>query len=92
LKATKALIDAIDIMQNRGAIYGHPKINQGRISARLSNLFDFPITDAQAWLAMVEVKLSRIQETPSHVDSYVDAIAYLAIALELATEEDELYV
>jgi hypothetical protein len=92
LKATKALIDAIDSMQNRGAIYGHPKINQGRISARLSNLFDFPITDAQACLAMVEVKLSRIQETPSHVDSYVDAIAYLAIALELATEEDELYV
>ena len=86
MKATKALIDAIDIMQNRGAIYGHPKINQGRISARLSNLFDFPITDAQACLAMVEVKLSRIQETPSHVDSYVDAIAYLAIALELATE------
>jgi len=92
LKATKALIDAIDIMQNRGAIYGHPKINQGRISARLSNLFDFPITDAQACLAMVEVKLSRIQETASHVDSYVDAICYLAIALELATEEDELYV
>lgn len=92
MKATKALIDAIDIMQNRGAIYGHPKINQGRISARLSNLFDFPITDAQACLAMVEVKLSRIQETPSHVDSYQDAIAYLAIALELATEEDELYV
>ena len=92
MKATKALIDEIDIMQNRGAIYGHPKINQGRISARLSNLFDFPITDAQACLAMVEVKLSRIQETPSHVDSYQDAIAYLAIALELATEEDELYV
>jgi hypothetical protein len=92
MKATKALIDAIDIMQNRGSIYGHPKINQGRISARLSNLFDFPITDAQACLAMVEVKLSRIQETPSHIDSYVDAIAYLAIALELATEQDELYV
>ena len=92
MKATEALINAIDIMQDRGKVYGHPKINQGRISARLSNLFDFPITDAQACLAMVEVKLSRIQETPSHVDSYVDAIAYLAIALELATEEDELYV
>ena len=92
MKATKALIDAIDIMQNRGSIYGHPKINQGRISARLSNLFDFPITDSQACLAMVEVKLSRIQETPTHVDSYQDAIAYLSMALELATEQDELYV
>jgi hypothetical protein len=92
VKATEALINAIDIMQDRGRIYGHPKINQGRIASRLSNLFDFPISDSQAALAMVEVKLSRIQETPSHVDSYVDAIAYLAIALELATEEDELYV
>lgn len=92
MKATEALINAIDLMQNRGAVYGHPKINQGRIASRLSNLFDFPITESQACLAMVEVKLSRIQETASHVDSYVDAIAYLAIALELATEENELYV
>ena len=92
MKATEALINAIDIMQNRGRVYGHPKINQGRIASRLSNLFDFPITDSQAALAMVEVKLSRIQETPSHIDSYVDCLAYIAIALELATEEDELYV
>jgi hypothetical protein len=92
MKATEALINAIDIMQDRGRIYGHPKINQGRIASRLSNLFDFPISDFQAALAMVEVKLSRIQETPSHTDSYIDAIAYLAIALQLQTEEDELYV
>ena len=92
MKATEALINAIDIMQDRGKVYGHPKINQGRISARLSNLFDFPITDSQACLAMVEVKLSRIQESPSVVDSWIDAIAYLAIGLELQTEEDELYV
>jgi hypothetical protein len=41
---------------------------------------------------MVEVKLARIAESPNYTDSYVDAIAYLAIALELATEQDELYV
>ena len=92
MKATEALINAIDIMQDRGKVYGHPKINQGRISARLSNLFDFPITDVQACLAMVEVKLARIQETPSHVDSYIDILAYIAIAVSLQTEEDELYV
>jgi hypothetical protein len=92
MKATEALINAIDIMQDRGKVYGHPRINHGRISQRLSNLFDFPITDAQAALAMVEVKLARITETPGHTDSYIDAIAYLAIALQLQTEDDELYV
>jgi hypothetical protein len=92
MKATEALINAIDIMQDRGRIYGHPRINQGRIAERLSCLFEQKVTDSQAALAMVEVKLSRIQETPSHVDSYIDAIAYLAIAVQLQTEEDEFYV
>ena len=92
MKATEALINAIDIMQDRGKVYGHPKINQGRIAARLSSLFDFPIADYEAALAMVEVKLARITESRSHVDSYIDAIAYLAIAVQLQTEEDELYV
>jgi hypothetical protein len=41
---------------------------------------------------MVEIKLSRIQESKLHIDSYLDAIAYLALACELATEKDDLYV
>ncbi len=59
---------------------------------KIGNLLDFPIEDYQACLAMVEVKLSRIQESPGHIDSYIDACAYLALACELKTEENELYV
>ena len=92
MKATEALINAIDIIQDRGLVYGHPKINFARQSGRFSNLLDFPITDAQAALLMVEVKLARLTETPSHLDSYIDAIEYLAIAIELQTNGDELYV
>jgi hypothetical protein len=92
MKASEALTNAIEIIQNRGAVYGHPRINQNRIAVLFSSLFEQTVTDSQAALAMVEVKLSRIQETPSHVDSYIDAIAYLAIALQLQTEEDEFYV
>jgi hypothetical protein len=92
MKASEVLLSATNIMFDRGAIYGHPKINQDRIARRLSSLFDFPIADYQACLAMVEVKLARITESPGHIDSYIDACAYLAIACELKTEEDELYV
>jgi hypothetical protein len=92
MKATEALINAIDIIQDRGKVYGHPSINFARQSARFACLLDYPITDAQAALLMVEVKLARITESPSHVDSYIDAIAYLSLALQLQTEEDELYV
>lgn len=93
MNAKEVLLSATDVMADRGAIYGHPKINQARIAARLTSLFDYPITDYQAALALVEVKLARITETPTHIDSYIDACAYLAIAAELATEEgDDLYV
>jgi hypothetical protein len=92
MKAKEVLQSASDVMQDRGAIYGHPKVNQDRIAKRLSNLLEFPIEDYQACLAMVEVKLSRIQESPNHIDSYIDACAYLALACELKTEENEVYV
>ena len=92
MKAKEVLQSASDVMQDRGSIYGHPKVNQDRIAKRLSNLLEFPIEDYQACLAMVEVKLSRIQESPNHIDSYIDACAYLALACELKTEENEVYV
>ena len=92
MKASEVLQSATDVIGQRGAIYGSPKINHERIAARLTTLMEFPITDWQACLMMVEVKLSRIQETPRHVDSFIDACAYLALSCQLLTEEDELYV
>jgi hypothetical protein len=92
MKANELLLTVTDVIGQRGSVYGHPKINQGRIASRLTQLFEIEITDYDACLAMVEIKLSRIQETKNHIDSYLDAIAYLALACELVTEEDELYV
>jgi len=92
MKASEVLLSATDIIGQRGAVYGSPRINHQRISARLTQLLEMPITDWQACLMMVEVKLSRIQETPNHVDSFIDSCAYLALACELRTEQDELYV
>jgi len=92
VRASEILQNATDVMQDRQRYYGSPRINQGRIAARLTNLFSFPIQDYEACLAMVEVKLSRIQESPTLIDHYIDACAYLALACELITEQDELYV
>ena len=92
MKASEVLQSATDIMQTRQRLYGSAKVNQGRIAARLTSLFSFPIEDYEACLAMVEVKLSRIQESPHVFDHYIDACAYLAMACELKNSEDELYV
>jgi hypothetical protein len=86
VKASEVLLSATDIIGDRGRIYGHPRINQTRIALRLQQMLEIPITDHQACLAMVEVKLARLQETRDHIDSYIDACAYLALACELITE------
>lgn len=89
MKASEVLLSATDIIGDRGRVYGHPRVNQTRIALRLQQMLEVPVSDYQACLAMVEVKLARLQETPSHLDSYIDACAYLAIACELATEEED---
>ncbi len=92
MKANEVLLSATDVIGDRGRVYGHPRVNQTRIALRLQQMLDIPISDHQACLAMVEVKLARLQETADHIDSYVDACAYLALACELITERDEKYV
>jgi hypothetical protein len=92
VKASEVLLSATDIIGDRGRVYGHPRINQTRIALRLQQMLETPISDYQACLAMVEVKLARIQESPDHIDSFVDACAYIALACELSTEQDEKYV
>ena len=92
MKASEVLLSATDIIGDRGRVYGHPRINQTRIALRLQQMLETPISDYQACLAMVEVKLARIQESPDHIDSFVDACAYIALACELSTEQDEKYV
>lgn len=92
MKASEILLSATDIIGERGRVYGHPRVNQTRIAMRLQQMLEVPVTDYQACLAMVEVKLARLQETPDHIDSIIDACAYLALAGELSTEGDEYYV
>ena len=86
--AKEILQSATDVILDRGSIYGHPRINQTRIALRLQQLLDTPVADYQACLALVEVKLARIQESPHYIDSYIDACAYIALAGMLATEEE----
>lgn len=84
---SKILQTADDLINNdREKDYGHPKINHGRIASLWSVILGIDVTPSQVALCMNQVKISRLVQTPGHVDSYIDAAAYIAIAGELATE------
>ena len=87
---SKILQDAEYLINNdREKDYGHPRINHGRIAELWSVIFGFKVKPYQVALCMALVKISRLVQTPNHNDSYVDGAAYIAIAGELASEEEK---
>ena len=86
---SKILKDAEFLINNdREKDYGHPKINHGRIADLWSVVLERKIEPHEVALCMALVKISRLVQTPDHEDSYVDGAVYIAIAGELATEEE----
>jgi hypothetical protein len=51
-----------------------------------------PVEDYQVAVILSLVKIARTIEDGSRVDSWIDGASYLAIAGQLKTEENALYV
>ena len=85
------LNEARAAVQDRGLEYGHPTDNMARTAALWSSYLEVPISDYQVAMCLALVKVARSMET-AKVDTYVDAVAYMAIAGQLHTEENDLYV
>lgn len=90
--ANEILQTATDVTSERGLSYGHPADNMRRTAMLLSAYLEVPIHDYQVAGIMVLVKLARSIESAQNLDTWIDMSAYAAIAGQLATEEDELYV
>jgi hypothetical protein len=92
MRASEILLTATDTISQRGASYGHPADNMQHTAMLLSAYLQTPIHDYQVAGIMVLVKLARTNQSAQHLDSWIDLVSYGAIAGQLATEENELYV
>ncbi len=68
--------------------YGTPQENHDRIAKLWSVVLDIPVTPWQVALCMNQVKVARLVHQHHKLDNWVDAVAYMAIGGELATEEE----
>ena len=90
--ANEILLTATDTISQRGLSYGHPADNLQHTAMLISAYLQTPIHDYQVAGIMVLVKLARTNQSAQQVDTWVDMASYAAIAGQLATEEDDLYV
>ena len=82
---SKCLNAAADLVNgDRRQAYGEPLENFQRVATGWQTILGQPVTPHQVALCMAWLKIVRLVETPRHVDSYIDAAAYAALAFELA--------
>jgi len=91
MKASDYLNEAKAIIEDRGMDYGHPSDNMQRTARLWSAYLEMPISDDQVAMCLALVKIARSMET-AKPDNYIDGAAYFAIAGQLHTEENDLYV
>ena len=75
------LLEALDLIEGeRAESYGDAKENHARIAAMWSTLLEKEVTPNQVYLCLIAVKMSRLVESPTHRDSWLDIAGYAALA------------
>ena len=88
MNAKQILSKAFDLMSgDRQESYGDPTANHDRIAGIWSIILGVPVSAEQVALCMAGMKLARLAYDPSHLDSYIDGAAYMAIAGEIASND-----
>lgn len=81
------LVEAERIVNGpRQATYGHPLDNFTRLAKLCEPIVGVPLTAEQMALIMVQVKVSRLCETPGHRDSQVDGAGYFGVYSKIGPE------
>jgi hypothetical protein len=87
LRAKDILTNAADTITERGATHGHYDITMLRTAQLWSTFLERELDPTDVAVCMALVKLARIMETRNVHDSWLDAVAYFAIAGELAVKD-----
>lgn len=84
-KIMKAAADLMD--GERAKDYGDALAMHRRIAAGWSEILGVNVKPHEAALCMAWLKIARLVESPDHSDSYVDGVAYLALAGEIQEKD-----
>lgn len=71
----------------RAKDYGDAYETHRRIAAGWTEIIGVNVSPSQVALCMAWLKISRLVETPDHLDSFVDLVAYGALAGEIQHKE-----
>ena len=87
LRSKDILTNAADIIDERARTHGHYDLTMLRTAKLWSDFLEREVDPMDVAICMALVKLARIMETRNLNDNFLDAVAYFAIAGELAVKD-----
>lgn len=78
------------VTQERGTVYGHPAEDFSRVALMARGIEDCPDPRIRHALYLILVKVARLVNTPSHVDSVVDIAGYARTIAMIQTADAAL--
>ena len=84
--ATRLLQHALTIVDERGQSYGDATKLFNQIARRWSLTLGVEISPEQVVLCMLDLKLARLSNDPTHTDSMVDVAGYAAVLAEVTKQ------
>ena len=89
MRGEKLLHHAMLIFKMRRSAYGEARRHLHEVAQRWSLVMGYEITPYQAVMCLLELKLCRLKENPTHLDSIVDIAGYAAVMAELLPQTEE---
>ena len=83
------LQEALDTVEERQEVYGHPIIMAERVSSMFFEMTGIDLSPGQCIQFMMAMKLARLVETPDHRDSWLDLAGYVEVLDRLDDADTE---
>lgn len=88
MNGEQLLQHSLQIFEQRRADYGQAKHHFRDVAHQWSQLLDRRITPQQVVMCLIELKLARLKENPTHLDSIIDIAGYAAVMVEVLPQEN----
>lgn len=79
---------SLQIFRERRASYGLAKHHFHELAKRWSLALNCQVTPQQVVICLIELKLARLKENPTHLDSIADIAGYAAVMAEVLGESN----
>jgi len=86
VRSDDILDEARSTIEDRAGVYSSATVTHVRIAGLWTTYLGRHVLPHEVAVCMALVKIARLSTTPDHRDSYVDGVAYLALAAEIADD------